>query len=245
MPIKLQYQVSGEELAKADQEKIEAGAKEPRLLDLLETMKQKRRQLTSLAERVQNLMLFQKDGLFYELQSQERDLQMAETRSILRGCHRHHVNVFRLSDWFGRSALVVAHMNPPASTKFIVCPAEEVHELNISICDPFDLTHETPIVAATNLGLNYAGVSKVGSADCLQVEAWQIVRIPGMTPYGSPDPMEDRSTKLSSGTNNTCSHLASCRACSSFTTQSTNRCPHWILPYQNWKVVSNFSGAAG
>ena len=66
-----------------------------------------------------------------------------------------------------------------------------MHELNISICDPFDLTHETPIVAATDLGLNYAGVSKVGSADYPQVEAWQIDRIPGMTPFGSSDPMAD------------------------------------------------------
>ena len=33
-------------------------------------MKQKRTQLTSLSERVQNLTLRQQDGLFYELQSQ-------------------------------------------------------------------------------------------------------------------------------------------------------------------------------
>ena len=107
-PIKLQYQVSGEELAKADREKIEAGAREPRLLDLLKTMKQKRRQLTSLAERVQNLMLFQKDGLFYELQSQSATFKWQKPDQYYGDATGHHGNVYRLSDWFGRSALVVA-----------------------------------------------------------------------------------------------------------------------------------------
>ena len=60
-----------------------------------------------------------------------------------------------------------------------------MHELNISICDPFDLTQETPAVAATKRGLNYAGVVKVGVANCFQVEDWQIYRMPGMTPFGS------------------------------------------------------------
>jgi len=69
-PIKLSYQVSGEELAKADREKMNASAAEPRLLKLLATMKQSRTQLTSIAEHVQTLLLFQKDGVFCVLRSQ-------------------------------------------------------------------------------------------------------------------------------------------------------------------------------
>jgi hypothetical protein len=69
-PIMLQYEVSDEELGKAEQEKLETGTRNPRLLNLLETMKQKRAQLASISERVQNLTLGRKDALFIELQSQ-------------------------------------------------------------------------------------------------------------------------------------------------------------------------------
>jgi hypothetical protein len=184
MPIKLQYQVSGEELAKADRETIEAGTKEPRLLELMETMKQERMQLTSLAERVQNLMLFQKDGLFYRLQSQSAtfkwqkpDQFYGDATGPMLMCTDFRIGSDGQRWWWHNES---AHW-----TKFIVCPVEEMHELNVSICDPFDLTRMTPAAAATKLGLNYAGVCKIGGADCLQVEAWQIDRIPGMTPYGS------------------------------------------------------------
>ena len=184
MPIKLQYQVSDEELAKAGREKIEAGAKERSLLELLETMKQKRMQLTSLSEHVQNLMLFQKDGLFYELQSQSAtfkwqkpDQYYGDATGPMTMCTDFRIGSDGQRWWW--------HAESANSTNFVVCPAKEMHELNVSICDPFDLTHMAPAAAATKLGLNYAGVCKIGGADYLQVEAWRIDRIPEMTPYGS------------------------------------------------------------
>ncbi len=135
----LQYQVSEEELAKADQEKIEAGAKEPRLLDLLETMKQKRSNSLRSPNASRTSSSGQKDGLFVGLQSQVRDLQMAETRSVLWRCLGDHVmcSDFRIGSdgqsWWW-------HIESARSNKFVVCPAKEMHELDISICDPFDLT---------------------------------------------------------------------------------------------------------
>ena len=60
-----------------------------------------------------------------------------------------------------------------------------MHELNISIGDPFGLTQETPAATATGLGLHYAGVSVDGGADHVQLEAWKIQKISGTTPYGS------------------------------------------------------------
>jgi hypothetical protein len=184
MPIKLQYQVSDGELAKADREKIEMGTKEPGLLELLETMKRKRMQLTSLSERVQDLRLHQKEGFFYELQSrsatfkwQKPDQYYGDVTDIMSMC-----TDFRLGSdgqrwwWHGESA---------HGTNFVVCPAEEMHELNVSICDPFDLTHQTPAVAAMELGLNYTGVSKAGVTDYPQIEAWQIVRRSKAAPFGS------------------------------------------------------------
>ena len=182
-PIKLQYQVSGEELAKADREKMDAGAKNPRLLDLLKTMKQKRMQLTSLAERVQNLMLFQKDGLFYELQSQSAtfkwqkpDQYYGDATGPMFSCSDFRIGSDGQHWWW--------HHESSSGANFVLCATNEMQGLNISICDPFDLTDETPTAAATELGLNYAGFSKLDAANCLQMEAWQIERIPGMTPSG-------------------------------------------------------------
>jgi hypothetical protein len=184
MPIKLQYQVSDEELAIADRVKIEAGTKEPSLLELLETMKQKRMQLTSLAERVQNLMLFQKDGLFYELQSQSAtfkwqkpDQYYGDVTDIMSMCTDFRIGSDGQRWWW--------HEESANTTNFVVCPVKEMHELNISICDPFDLTHMTPAAAALELGLNYVGVSNAGVTDYPLLEAWKVDRIPEITPLGS------------------------------------------------------------
>jgi hypothetical protein len=199
-PIKLQYQVSEEELAKADREKIQAGAKEPRLLDLLETMKQKRMQLTSLAERVQDLQLRRKDGLFVGLKSQSAtfkwqkpDKFYGDATEPMLSCSDFRIGSDGQRWWW--------HVESDSSTEFIVCPAKEMRELNISICDPFDLNHETPAVAAAKLGLNYAGVAKIGVADCLLMEAWQIEENPESTPFGSLiqwwiDPQTYRPTQI-------------------------------------------------
>ena len=60
-----------------------------------------------------------------------------------------------------------------------------MHEINASICDPFDLIHNAPATAAKNLGLNYSGTSPFNNSNCLLVEAWKIDRIPNGTPNGS------------------------------------------------------------
>ena len=108
-PIKLQYQVSEEELAKADREKIESGAKEPRLLDLLETMKQNRMQLTSLAERVQNLDTRSKGWIVCRTTVARARPSNGRNPISFTGMFRTSCQVFRFSDWLGRTALVVAH----------------------------------------------------------------------------------------------------------------------------------------
>jgi hypothetical protein len=182
-PIKLQYQVLEEELAKADREKIEAGAKEPRLLDLLESIKQKRMQLASLAERVQNLDLEQKDGLFVGLQSKSSTFKWQKPNqyygdvSDVMACSDFRISSDGQSWWW--------HIESVFSNKFIVCPAKDMHELNVSICDPFDLLNSSPAAVATKRGLNYAGTAKIGNADCHVVEAWQLFIIPEMTPFAT------------------------------------------------------------
>jgi hypothetical protein len=181
-PIKLQYQISGEELAQVDQAKREGDARDPRLLDLLRTMKQKRGQLTSLAERVQRLWLGQHEGVFVELSSrsatfrwQKSDQFYGDVTDDMAICSDFRVGSDGQRWWW--------HLESAHGTNFVVCAATDIHELNISICDPFGLTHDTPLAAG--LGLHYAGVSNVGGADYLQVEAWKIQRISWTTPYGS------------------------------------------------------------
>ena len=184
-PIELQYQVSNEELGKADQEKIETGTRNPRLLNLLETMKQKRAQLTSLSERVQHLTLRQKDALFIELQSQSAtfkwqkpDQYYGDVTDIMYGCADFRIGSDGQRWWW--------HYQSAADTNysFVVCPAKEMHELNISICDPFDLVHKTPSFAAAHLGLNYAGNPNAASDDGPVVNAWQINRQRVGAPFG-------------------------------------------------------------
>ncbi len=183
-PITLKYQVSGDDIMPADQEKIEAGAREPRLLDFLETMRQKRGQLTSLAERVQQLSLGQKNGLFVHLQSQSATFKwqkpdrfytdVTESRSMY--------SDFRMGSdghrWWRRFEVA----NDPKHSKFQICSAQRSHDLDISICDPFHLLEQTPADAAAKHRLKDLVGSKEVIEYCPNVEAWEISKvIPGFT----------------------------------------------------------------
>lgn len=185
-PIDLQYEVSDEELGKTDQEKIETGTRNPRLLNLLETMKQKRAQLTSLSERVQRLSLVQYGALFIELQSrsatfkwQKPDQFLGDVTDIMPMSADFRIGSDAQCWWW--------HYQSADDTNysFVVCPAKEMHELNISICDPFNLARKTPSLAAADLGLNYAGNPNAANDDCPVVNAWQINRHRVGAPFGS------------------------------------------------------------
>jgi hypothetical protein len=69
-PVKVDYRVSEAEFASADRKKIEAAAKDLRLLAALDSMRQKRQRLTSIAERIQSLDLGMKGNLFTSMKSQ-------------------------------------------------------------------------------------------------------------------------------------------------------------------------------
>jgi hypothetical protein len=184
-PIDLQYQVSDEELGKADREKIETGTRNPRLLNLLETMRQKRAQLASLSEHVQHLSFLQNEALFIELQSrsatfkwQKPDQYYGDATDFMPGCADFRIGSDGQRWWW--------HYQDAADTNcsFVVCPAKEMHQLNISICDPFDLVHKTPSLAAARLGLNYAGNPGAAGDDCPVVNAWRINKRRAGAPFG-------------------------------------------------------------
>ncbi len=184
-PIALRFQVTDDDLTREQAGKASADAKDPRLLALLETMKQKRMQLTSLAERVQTLSLAQNEGLFHSLRSdgatfkwQKPDQYYGDATGPMGMCLD-----FRLGSdgqrwwWHGENV---------RSGKFIVCPAKEMKELNVTLDDPFDLTELAPSNAAVQLKLKYAGPAPGGAANCVQVESWRVERIgENIPPYGS------------------------------------------------------------
>jgi hypothetical protein len=184
-PIKLQYQVSNEELSQEEREKIDASVSDPSLLALLETMKEKRRQLASLAERVQTLFLMQRNGLFWELQSESSTFKWCKpdqfycdvTGPIL-NCSDFRIGSDGQRWWW--------HDESDYATNFNVCPAKEINELNIALSDPFDLTRLTPALAASQRKLKFDGVSKSEASGCFQFEAWHTSRIFNeMAPYAS------------------------------------------------------------
>ena len=183
-PIRLQYKVSGEELAKADRERMEADAREPQLLKLLETMKQKRLQITSLAERVQDLMLIQKDGLFYELESQcaifkwqKPDQFYCDITGPMLTCSDCRLGSDAQRCWW--------HDESVFDTNFSVFPAKEIEKLSMAISDPFGLSHMTSSNAAAQLRVKYDGRVKSGGADYYQMEAWHMGEISKGAPFGS------------------------------------------------------------
>jgi hypothetical protein len=184
-PMDLQYQVSDEELGKSDREKMETGTRNPRLLNLLETMKQKRAQLTSLSEKVQDLSLARNDSSFIELQSrsatfkwQKPDQFSGDATDFMPGCDDARMG----SD--GRRCWWRCQLSDDTNGSFFVCPAKEMDELNISICDPFDLARQTPSVAAARRDLNFAGNPDAAGDALPVVSGWQInTNHPG-APFG-------------------------------------------------------------
>ena len=166
-PIKLEYRSSADDFSKADQARIDSAAKEPRLLDLLASMREARSRLTSLSERVQTLSAHQDNGLFVSLQSesaafkwQKPDRFFADASQPMLSC-----TVFRIGcdgqNWWWDT-----------KDKLTLCPVGDMHTLHVCLCDPFELTRLTPAAAASESALAYAGLRKAGAAQFPVVENW-------------------------------------------------------------------------
>jgi hypothetical protein len=174
-PVSLEYQVSEEELTPAEREKIAAAKQDPKLLETLKSIQEKRAALTSLAERVQMLVCSKKGGLYTDLRAEGATFKWqapgryyADVSQVMSSC-----GVFRIGcdgdNWWWH--IESAARNKP---KLVVCPAKDMQELNISICDPFGLTSQTPEAAASELALNYLGHDRRGETDCHLFECWDI-----------------------------------------------------------------------
>jgi len=170
-PVKLSYQTADEKIAADEREKTAAAAKAPPLLELLESVKRQRMQMTSVSERVQTLETGLSDGLFTSLEShyaifkwQNPDRYYGDVSG------RMHLWAFRTGSdgrnwWF--------HRQLQTGTTLQACPVGDVRKVTVSFCDPFGLTSKTPAQAASDVGLRYAGVAQFEGSDCHLLEAWK------------------------------------------------------------------------
>jgi hypothetical protein len=183
-PIKLNFQVSNAELSRSDRAKFDAAAKDPRLLKALDSMKQKRAGVTSLAERIQMLMLSGGDGMFTRFEAQgasfkwqKPDLLYADGANIMRGCAAFEIGSDGQNWW---------HHNESASfAKLIVCPAKEMQQRHIIICDPFRLAQQSSAQAASKMNLSWVGNTTLHGLNCWLLEGWDIYLAPGTATGGS------------------------------------------------------------
>ena len=130
---------------------------------------------------------------------------MAGAQPVLRRCVGYHVlAAFRIGSdgqrWWW-------HFESNQQTNLVVCPAREMHKLNVAIGEPFDLDQRTPAAAAAELGLNYAGLARLGQTDCHLCQAWSVETVGDWMTWGSLtqwwlQPQSGRVTALSAFQNN-------------------------------------------
>jgi len=182
-PVKIDYRVSETEFSRADRKKIEVAAKEPRLLAVLDDLRQKRQRLTSVAERVQNLDLGIKDNLFTSLKSQSAIFKWqqpgqfyADISEVMLSCEAFRIGSDGQSWWF--------HGESNNGKELQACPVKEMHEVDSSICDPFDLAGKTPAQVAKERGLRYLGLTNRNGTECHALEAWSVSTFAGVARWG-------------------------------------------------------------
>ncbi len=180
-PIKLDYETGTEEFSKADAARFEAAARDPQLLELLSTLKQKRGQLKSVSERVQTVSMRGHAGLFTGMRSESAEFRWqapgqyyGDVSEPMLSC-----SVFRIGsdgeNWW-------SHSQTDRGTHLVVCPVMEMQRRFICIGDPFDLLTLEPETAATQQHLRYVGLKKQGPDRCALVAAW------GVEPFGNSKP---------------------------------------------------------
>ena len=181
--VKLQFAVTGEALSEIDRTTLKAGSKDSQLLELLQTMQRKRAEITSLSEHVQTLTLNQREGTFVQMSSQsatfkwqEPDQFYADVAGPMQMCTAFEIGSDGSNCWW--------HEESDNSTNLVVCPANEMDQKNVSICDPFGLTHRTPATAIADRDLNLAsGVGSRGD-NRIVVESWDVNSMRNSAPLG-------------------------------------------------------------
>jgi len=182
-PVQLNYSVAETELALADRKRIEAAAKDPVLLGVLEALKAKRGQLQSVAECVQQLELGTRSNLFTSIQSgsavyrwQAPNRYYADISQPMLSCEAFRIGCDGQRWWF--------HAACGGSLRLQACPLAEMHEVNALFCDPFELQPRDPAAAARERHLNYLGRTNLNGTEHHVIESWHAENFAGMTTWG-------------------------------------------------------------
>jgi hypothetical protein len=182
-PVKLDYAVAETELAVGDRKRIEAAAKDPKLLAVLDALKQKRSELKSVAERVQQLDLEIRSNLFTSLKSQSAvfkwqspDRFYGDVSQPMLSCDFFRIGSDGQRWWF--------HAELANRKTLQICPVADMHEVNALFGDPFGLTRQSPAEAAEERGLNYVGPMNFAGVEHHLIEAWSVENVSGMTVWG-------------------------------------------------------------
>jgi hypothetical protein len=185
-PVSLEYQVSDQALAPEEQERFEAAARNPRLLAALALMQKERAKLHSLDERIQCLYLyaFGQGSLFQRLRAQsatfrwqQPDRFYADITEMMTMCNTFVLGSDGQNLWW--------HSESPFTNVFEICPVNARQRLDISLCDPFDLTHRAPGQAVSEWELIYLAEGNFDGVRCRLLEGWNIEKLDWMTPIGS------------------------------------------------------------
>jgi len=186
-PITLEYLVSDEELSSIDRRKIEAGEKDPRLLKILQSMQRERTNITSLVERIQSLSMSRGEGgLFASLKSQSASFKWQKPDQF----YSDATDVMYTSSAFvigcdGQTCWWQDGSPGEGATNLVICPLKDIQRIDLSLCDPFDLSYKTLAQAASEMDLNYVGDSELGGSKCHVIEGWVWDNVtPFMTPIG-------------------------------------------------------------
>ena len=172
-PIQVEYQAADERFSSTFQEDLKRAGQDAQLNELLASMSEKRQQLDSVVERVQTLQLNREKGVFTRLHStsatfkwQRPDRFYADAAGPMLACDAFSIGSDGTNAWW--------HYEDRKKKTVVVCPAVEMHRKNVSICDPFDLTHRAVRTAIDELGLSCRAVMKRRDQNCHRVEAWTV-----------------------------------------------------------------------
>lgn len=168
-PIRFNFQVSTNDVSSI------SGPEDQRLLDLLGRMKSRRAEITSISERVQTVFTYQEDGLFTRLASASARLDWQPGGKYFADVSEMtHSRAFQIgsdgTNWWWRYQ--------SEKTNFVErCPAGEMTLREISFCDPFGLTTNSPAQSAQSLRLKYHGIEQRGDAKVHLIDRWQAERM--------------------------------------------------------------------
>ena len=172
-PIKVGLKTDGNHYSGRQLEEFAKASRDPSLESLLSNIHTARRNIFSLTEKVQFVMLFGSKGVYTRLSSCEAIFKfqgtnqfygditgpMSSIDTFLLGSDGQHCWLYSVYD---------------GKKKLIKYPSKEVQKQMINIADPFELTTLTTQSAISQMHLIYLGKEMHEGSECHKVQGWQV-----------------------------------------------------------------------